>query len=69
MSIDFDCELDVRGLLCPLPILKTRFKIDTLDRGQVLKVISNAVRWAAPSNGPQVSFGPRPDPIEPINFT
>jgi len=40
MAIDFDHELDARGLLCPLPILKTRFKIDTLDRGQVLKVIS-----------------------------
>lgn len=36
---------------------------------EVLKVISNAVRWAAPSNGPQVSFGPRPDPIEPFNLT
>lgn len=36
----FDHELDARGLLCPIPILKTRFAIDALDAGQVLKVIS-----------------------------
>lgn len=36
----FDEELDARGLLCPLPILKTRFKIDAMASGQVLKVIS-----------------------------
>jgi tRNA 2-thiouridine synthesizing protein A len=36
----FDEELDARGLLCPLPILKTRFKIDVMASGQVLKVIS-----------------------------
>jgi len=35
-----DHELDARGLLCPLPILKTRFKIDTLAPGEVLKVMS-----------------------------
>lgn len=35
-----DHELDARGLLCPLPILKTRFKLDTLAPGEVLKVIS-----------------------------
>ena len=36
----FDEELDARGLLCPLPILKTRFKMDSMSSGQVLKVIS-----------------------------
>ncbi len=36
----FDEELDARGLLCPLPILKARFKLDTMSSGQVLKVIS-----------------------------
>lgn len=39
------------------------------NQPEVLQVISNAVRWAAPSNGPQVSFGHRPDPIEPFDFT
>ena len=36
----FDEELDTTGLLCPIPILKTRFAIDKLVAGQVLKVIS-----------------------------
>lgn len=36
----YDAELDARGLLCPIPILKTRFAIDAIETGQVLKVIS-----------------------------
>ncbi len=36
----FDGELDARGLLCPLPILKTRFALNPLAAGEVLKVIS-----------------------------
>lgn len=36
----YDAELDARGLLCPIPILKTRFAIDAIEPGQVLKVIS-----------------------------
>lgn len=32
----------------------------------VLRVIANAVRWAAPSGGPAVDFGHRPQPLEPI---
>lgn len=33
---------------------------------QVLKVIGNAVRWAAPSGGPVVTFGHRPEPLDPF---
>lgn len=33
-------ELDCRGLNCPLPILKTKKAIDTIEVGQVLKMIS-----------------------------
>jgi len=33
---------------------------------EVLRVITNAVRWAAPVDGPQVEFGHHPDPLEPI---
>lgn len=33
---------------------------------QVLKVIGNAVRWAAPNGGPVVTFGHRPEPLEPF---
>lgn len=36
----YDVELDARGLLCPLPILKTRFAMDELATGQVLKVVA-----------------------------
>ena len=34
----FDAELDVRGLHCPLPILRTKKKLAQLDSGQVLKI-------------------------------
>lgn len=33
---------------------------------QVLRVIDNAVRWAAPSDGPEVTFGHRPQPLEAV---
>jgi trehalose utilization protein len=32
----------------------------------VLRVIENAVRWAAPAGGPQVTFGHRPEPLEKL---
>lgn len=38
--MQFDQELDTRGLLCPIPILKTKAAIDRLEPGQVLKVVS-----------------------------
>ena len=31
---------------------------------EVLRVITNAVHWAAPIGGPQVTFGHRPQPLE-----
>lgn len=40
MTVHHDAELDTRGLLCPIPILKTRFALDELAAGQVLKVLS-----------------------------
>jgi len=36
----FDQELDTRGLSCPLPVLKTKGAIDTMQPGQVLKVLA-----------------------------
>ncbi len=35
-----DQELDCLGILCPLPILKTKKVIDTMRSGQVLKMLS-----------------------------
>lgn len=36
----FDSELDASGLTCPLPILRTKKALSTLQSGQVLKVIT-----------------------------
>ena len=37
---EFDQELDVRGLNCPLPIIKARKMINGLETGQVLRVVA-----------------------------
>ena len=37
---EFDQDLDVRGLNCPLPIIKARKAINGLDSGQVLRVVA-----------------------------
>jgi tRNA 2-thiouridine synthesizing protein A len=39
-SMDFDMELDARGLNCPLPILRTKKSLGELGSGQILKVSS-----------------------------
>ena len=36
----FDRELDVRGLNCPLPILRAKKALGDLTAGQVLKVVA-----------------------------
>jgi len=38
--IEFDAEVDAKGLNCPLPILRAKKALATLVSGQVLKVIS-----------------------------
>ena len=38
--MDFDRELDARGLSCPLPILKTKKSLNDLVSGQVLKIVA-----------------------------
>ena len=40
MSLSFDIELDTCGLNCPLPILKAKKSLTTMQSGQVLKVMS-----------------------------
>ncbi len=37
---EFDRELDVRGLNCPLPILRAKKALGELSGGQVLKVMA-----------------------------
>ena len=35
-----DIVLDTKGMNCPMPVLKTKKAIDTIQAGQVLKVMS-----------------------------
>ncbi|MEM8536722.1 MAG: sulfurtransferase TusA family protein [Pseudomonadota bacterium] len=37
----FDADLDATGLLCPLPVLKARKRLQTLRSGQVLRVLAD----------------------------
>ena len=38
--MNFDKELDARGLSCPLPILRTKKSLADMTSGQVLKIIA-----------------------------
>lgn len=37
----WDAELDARGLLCPLPVLKARKRLLALAPGQVLRLLAD----------------------------
>jgi tRNA 2-thiouridine synthesizing protein A len=39
-AMQFDKELDARGLNCPLPILRTKKALTDMISGQVLKVLA-----------------------------
>lgn len=39
-TVQVDCELDVRGLVCPLPILRTKQSLATMISGQMLKIVA-----------------------------
>lgn len=38
--MNFDAEVDARGLACPLPILRTKKALATLQSGQVLRILA-----------------------------
>lgn len=38
--MDFDKELDARGLNCPLPILRAKKSLGEINSGQVLKIVA-----------------------------
>ena len=38
--MQFDRELDVKGLNCPLPILRTKKALSEMATGQVLRVLA-----------------------------
>lgn len=37
----YDADLDAKGLLCPLPVLKARKRLQALKAGQVLRVLAD----------------------------
>ncbi|MEJ8560458.1 sulfurtransferase TusA family protein [Yoonia sp. GPGPB17] len=37
----YDADLDAKGLLCPLPVLKARKRLQALTSGQVLRVLAD----------------------------
>jgi TusA-related sulfurtransferase len=60
MSADFDIAetLDVKGVSCPMPVVKTKTTIDGLDAGEVLEVLatdpgsmSDIDGWASGTDG------------------
>ncbi|MHB8495037.1 MAG: sulfurtransferase TusA family protein [Casimicrobiaceae bacterium] len=38
--MDFDKELDARGLNCPLPILRAKKALGEMTSGQVLRIVA-----------------------------
>lgn len=38
--MDFDKEVDARGLNCPLPILRAKKALAELDQGQVVRIVA-----------------------------
>jgi len=38
--MEFDKELDARGLNCPLPILRTKKALTDMKSGEVLKILA-----------------------------
>lgn len=38
--MEFDKELDTRGLNCPLPILRTKKALSEMTSGQVLRIVA-----------------------------
>jgi tRNA 2-thiouridine synthesizing protein A len=41
--MDFDQDLDARGLNCPLPILRAKKALTEMQSGQVLRIVSTDV--------------------------
>jgi tRNA 2-thiouridine synthesizing protein A len=40
-DMTFDADLDAMGLLCPLPVLKARKRLQALQSGQVLRMLAD----------------------------
>ena len=40
-DVDFEELIDLTGLLCPLPVLKARKRLESMQSGHVLKVLAS----------------------------
>ena len=40
MEINADIEIDLSGLQCPMPLLKAKLALNSMDSTQVLKVVT-----------------------------
>lgn len=40
-AMTWDDDLDARGLLCPLPVLKARKRLSALPAGKVLRMVAD----------------------------
>ena len=40
-AITHDAEIDARGLLCPLPVLRARKRLKAMAPGQVLRLLAS----------------------------
>jgi tRNA 2-thiouridine synthesizing protein A len=40
-DVDFEELIDLTGLLCPLPVLKARKRLEAMQSGHVLKVLAS----------------------------
>lgn len=46
MNLSYDCELDVCGLRCPMPLLKTKQALSSMSAAQIIKVTAtDAGSW------------------------
>lgn len=39
-DINYDKTLDVKGESCPIPVIKTKQQVDSLDENEILRVVS-----------------------------
>lgn len=39
-TLEFDFDVDARGLMCPLPLLRLKKALQAVDAGQVVRVLA-----------------------------
>jgi len=54
--MNFDKELDARGLNCPLPILRAKKSLAEMTTGQVLRIIAGNELLSSAENNKEFEF-------------